>query len=91
MAIWCSLISPPGIGVHDAGFGPATYLAAGVALAGRPVTAARVCLRVSRPGGQNTRIGISAGSASRSEISSSSRTSVTEAPAMSSEVQYSPT
>jgi len=40
---------------------------------------------------QKTLMATSAGSASRASISSSSLTRVIEAPAMSSEVQYSPT
>ena len=40
---------------------------------------------------QKVRRGISAGAASRPSISASSRTSVIDAPAMSREVQYSPT
>ena len=44
-----------------------------------------------RRGGQNVRMAISAGAASRPAISSSRRLSVIDAPAMSSEVQYSPT
>ena len=46
-------------------------------------------VRLVRP--QNVRTAISAGSASSEVISSSSLTSVTEQPAMSSDVQYSPT
>ena len=45
----------------------------------------------ARSGPQNIRTAISAGSASSEVISSSSLTSVTEQPAMSSDVQYSPT
>ena len=51
--------------------------------------------RAERPrpvrGAQNTRLAISAGASSSSVISSSSWTSVSDAPAMSSDVQYSPT
>ncbi len=47
--------------------------------------------RLRSPRTQNTRIAISAGADNRPSISSSSLTKVTDAPAMSSDVQYSPT
>ena len=58
--------------------------------AGRPPDGAT--RRRAGPGDlQKTRMAISAGAASSAAISSSSLTRVSEAPAMSSDVQYSPT